>query len=304
MSQFDIVIVIHDSVGELERLLASVGRFLDPQPHVVVVDSGSSDGGADVARGFGAEVVTLPANLGFGAGCNAGLERVTSPVTALLNPDVELLDDGLQRLADSAMREEALFVPRLLNPDGSVQDSAHPRPGTMEALIPAAIPYPLLPGPVRRRYQPWRSFVPRAVGWATAACLVAQSALLRKLGPFDARAFLFYEDLDLCLRAADVGVPTMLQPSIVLRHEGGTSVQRRLAGHDLELKAQRRREVMARRGRLPLLLDDAAQAVTYGVRFAGRRLLRRGGGYARAQLRALRAARASPQQDAGPRVEP
>jgi GT2 family glycosyltransferase len=294
VSELAVVTVVHDSARELARLLASVERFLDPRPHVVVVDSGSRDGGAELARDHGAEVVELPRNLGFGAGCNAGLERVSAPVTALLNPDIELLDAGLRRLAEEAAVGDALLVPRLLNPDGSAQDSAHPRPGTLEALIPAAIPKPLLPASLRLRYEPWRSSEPREVGWAIAACLVARTDLLRRLGPFDPTAFLFYEDLDLCMRAADQGVATLLRPAVELRHEGGTSVARALPGRGLELKARRRREVMARRGRTALALDDAAETLTYAVRFAGRRLLRRGGGYEQAQLRALRAARRPP----------
>ena len=156
--------------------------------------------------------------------------------------------------------------------------------------MPAALPRPLLPGPLRRRYEPWRSERPRTVGWAIAACVVARTDLLRRAGPFDPTAFLFYEDLELCLRAADLAAPTLLRPSVALRHLGGTSVERALAGKALELGARRRREVLARRGRVPLALDDAAQAVTYGMRAAARALLGRGGAYDRAQLRALRVA--------------
>jgi N-acetylglucosaminyl-diphospho-decaprenol L-rhamnosyltransferase len=291
MSVFAVVTVIHDSAGDLERLLASVERFLRPRPRVVAADSGSRDHGPDVARKHGAEVITLGGNRGFGAGCNAALRRVGEPVTALVNPDVELLDDGLATLADEAAAAEALLAPRLLNADGSVQDSAHPLPGTLEALIPAAVPRFLLPGPLRRRYEPWRSSRPRRVGWAVAACIVARTDLLRRLGPFDPSAFLFYEDMDLCLRAADAGVPTMLRPGVALRHSGGASVEKALPGRDAEMRARRRREVMTGRGRLVLALDDAAQAVTFGTRAAGRTLLRRGGAYEREQLRALRAAR-------------
>ena len=290
MTSFALVTVMHDSAADLERLLASVERCLQPRPRIVAVDSGSSDRGADVAREHGAELVTLAGNLGFGAGCNAALERVDEPVTVLVNPDVELLDDGLARLADAAAATEALLAPRLLNADGSVQDSAHPTPGSLEALIPAAIPRFLLPRPLRRRYEPWRSTQPRAVGWAVAACIAARTDLLRRLGPFDAGAFLFYEDLDLSLRAADAGVPTVLRPDVALRHTGGASVRRALRGRDAELRARRRREVMAGRGRLRLALDDAAQVVTFATRAAGRALLRRGGAYERDQLRALRAA--------------
>lgn len=290
MTQLAIVTVIHNSAPELGRLLASVDHFVEPRPQVIVVDSGSNDRGPELARSRGAEVVALGVNRGFGAGCNTGMEHVTGPVTALVNPDVELMDDGLARLAEAARTREALLAPRLLNPDGSVQDSAHPRPGTFEALIPAAVPRFLLPARLRRRYEPWRSDIPRTVGWAIGACLVARSSLLRRLGPFDPNAFLFYEDLDLCLRAADEGVPTLLRPDVALRHEGGTSVSRALPGH-LELKARRRREVMARRGRLTLALDDAAEGLTYAVRSSGRRVLRRGGAYEAAQLRAQLAAR-------------
>jgi N-acetylglucosaminyl-diphospho-decaprenol L-rhamnosyltransferase len=291
LTSFALVTVMHDSADDVERLLASVERRLDPLPRVVAVDSGSRDRGAAVAREHGAELVELDGNRGFGAGCNAAVERVSDPVTALVNPDVELLDDGLARLADCASAVEALLAPRLLNPDGSVQDSAHPPPGTFEALIPAAVPRFLLPGPLRRRYEPWRSTHPRVVGWAVAACIVARTDLLRRLGPFDSAVFLFYEDLDLCLRAADAGVPTLLRPDVAIRHSGGASVERALSGRDAEMRARRRREVMAGRGRLPLALDDAAQAVTFGTRAAGRALLGRGGEYEREQLRALRAAR-------------
>ena len=291
MTDFALVTVVHNSAGELEDLLASVERFLEPPPRVVVVDSGSRDRGPGVARSHGAELVTLDGNLGFGAGCNAGLELVEEPVTVLINPDVELLDAELRQLVREAAGRDALLAPRLLNGDGSTQDSAHPLPGTLEAFIPAAVPRPLLPGPLRRRYEPWRSTSGCPVGWVIAACLVARTALLRRLGPFDPKAFLFYEDMDLCLRARDAGVPTLLRPEVAVRHRGGTTVTRALAGRDAELRAQRRREVMAKRGRLRLALDDGAQAVTFASRAATRTLLGRGGAYERAQLRALRTAR-------------
>jgi N-acetylglucosaminyl-diphospho-decaprenol L-rhamnosyltransferase len=290
VTEFAIVTVIHDSAPDLERLLDSVERHLHPAPPVVVVDSGSSDGGADLARGRGAHVIALDGNRGFGAGCNAGLERVEAPVTALVNPDVELLDAGLATLAAEAAGADALLAPRLLNADGSVQDSAHPPPGRLEGLVPALLPRPLLPARVRQRYEPWRSDRPRPVGWAVAACLVARTDLLRRLGPFDPEAFLFYEDMELCLRARRQGVPTLLRPDVRLRHRGGASVGPALGGGDLSMRARRRREVLAREGRVPLLLDDIAEAATYATRAAARKLAGRGELEA-ARLRALREAR-------------
>ena len=295
MSDFAVVTVTHNSEDDLRRLLDSIERELgDRRPRVVVVDAASSDRSAALAAERGAEVVALERNVGFGAGCNAGLAAVESPVTALVNPDVELLDGGLAELARRAVSGGALHVPRLLNADGSVQDSAHPPPGRADDLIPALVPRPLLPPPLRRRYEPWRSEGATVVGWAIAACLVARTDLFRALGPFDPGAFLFYEDMELCLAAARAGVPTVLQPDIALRHLGGTATRRALgAEEDLVLRASRRREVLAREGGRRLLMDDAAQAATFATRAAARTLVRRGGGYERAQLRALRAARSA-----------
>jgi len=288
---FAVVTVIHDSGAELRGLLDSIDRHLDPRPRVVVADSGSSDGGVALARSRGAEVVELAGNPGFGAGSNAGIELVREPVTALVNPDVVLLDDGLAQLARRALERDELAVPRLLNEDGSVQDSAHPVPGTLESLVPALLPRALLPAPLRRRYEPWRSETPREVGWAIAACLAARTELLRRLGPFDPAAFLFYEDMELCLRARRAAVPTVLHPDVRLRHLGGTSTERDLGERALELKARRRREALAAQGTRALVLDDAAEAATHGLRGAARRLAGRGGEVELARLRALRAAR-------------
>ncbi|HYI36331.1 MAG TPA: glycosyltransferase family 2 protein [Thermoleophilaceae bacterium] len=291
MSDWAVVTVIHQSERDLERLLSSLALLGPSQPHVVVVDSGSTDDGPGVARRHGATLVTLDGNPGFGVGCNRGLDHVGEPVTALLNPDVELLDGGLETLARDARDARRLLAPRLLNADGSVQDSAHPPPGTLEELVPALVSPRLMGARLRRRYQPWRSPTEVRCGWAIAAALVAPTALLRELGPFDESAFLFYEDMDLCLRAADAGAPTVLRPDVALRHLGGTSTGPALGDAHLELRARRRREVVGRLGRRRLALDDAAQAMTFATRAAGRRLVRRGDGRAGAQLRALRAVR-------------
>jgi len=271
---FSVVVVLHGSAVHLRRLLDSVDRHLGQRPQLIAVDTGSTDGGAELAAARGCEVVVLDGNPGFGAANNAGLERARHDVTALLNPDVQLLDAGLLDLVARARQTDALHVPRLLNLDGTVQDSAHPRPGTPRELARALLPARLAP-------QDYRTHTPRRVGWAIAAALVARTATLDRLGPFDPRAHLFYEDLDLCLRAAPA-TPTILHPDVRLLHEGGHST-----GPDrLATEARRRREVVEHRlGRNARRLDDAAQALTFA------RAALTGANRPREQLRALWVAR-------------
>jgi N-acetylglucosaminyl-diphospho-decaprenol L-rhamnosyltransferase len=292
MPPFSAVVVTHDSARELAGLLDSVERHLDPRPRVIVVDTASSDDTLAVAEGR-AEVVELGDNPGFGAASNAGVARASEDVTVLLNPDITLLDSGLQRLADRARSRRALLAPRLLNPDGSIQRSAHPLPGRAGTLLPAIVHPRLMPRPLRLRADPWRSDRARVVGWATAACLAAWIDQLRELGPFDPGQFLFYEDMDLCLRARAAGACTELHADVALQHAGAHSTGPAYGGEPYDLLAARRREVVgARLGRRALLIDDLAEGLTFATRAAARIVLRRDSSAERARLGGLLKARA------------
>jgi N-acetylglucosaminyl-diphospho-decaprenol L-rhamnosyltransferase len=288
---FTAVVVLHDSERELRRLLDSLDRHLAEPPQLVVVDSGSSDRGAELARERGAEVIERPENPGFGAASNAGVARARHEVTILLNPDCELVDGSIAALAALARRNpRALHAPRLLNPDGTVQRSAHPLPGTAGALVGAVTHPPLLPRALRDRVEPHRATSARSVGWAIAACLAAATATLRALGPFDSGVHLFAEDMELCLRARAAGIPTVLHPELRLAHAGGHATLRH--GEPFDLLARRRREAIAATlGARALALDDLAQAVTFATRAAGHALLGGDAARPRAQLAALRRAR-------------
>jgi N-acetylglucosaminyl-diphospho-decaprenol L-rhamnosyltransferase len=292
---FTVVVVLHDSEAELRVLLDSLDTHLADRPQLVVVDSGSCDGGAVLARSRGAEILMLPDNPGFGAACNAGLARARHDVTVLLNPDCELVDDSLARLAAlAAAHPGALHAPRLLNADGSVQRSVHPRPGTLGALLPALVHPPLLPPGLRERVEPHRARRARTVGWAIAACLAASNATLRRLGPFDPAVHLFAEDMQLGLRARARGIRTVLHPSLQIRHAGGHATTR--GGEPFDALARRRREAIAATlGRRALALDDLAQALTFATRTAAHTLLGGDTARPRAQLAALsRTRRAAP----------
>ncbi len=290
--RFSAVVVIHNSARHLERLIDSIEEHLSGRPELIVVDSGSADGGAAIARARGARVVELEGNPGFGAANNAGVALAASDVCVLLNPDVVLMDDGLCRLVELASASDALTVPRMLDLTGVPERSAHPVPGTIEALMPALVHPRLLPTPLRLRADPWRALRARRVGWAIAACLAARTELLRALGPFDPRSFLFYEDMDLCLRAREAGIPTELRPEVVVLHAGAHSTGPAFGGEPYELLAKRRREVVeSRLGSRARALDDGAQALTFVTRIASRRILRRDAHRESAQLRALAHAR-------------
>jgi N-acetylglucosaminyl-diphospho-decaprenol L-rhamnosyltransferase len=288
---YSLVVVLHESAAEIELLLRSVDARLGVRPQLVAVDTGHDDGGAARCAAWGAEVLERRDNPGFGAASNAGLELAAHDVTVLLNPDCELLDGSLDALAALARAHPgALHAPRLLNADGSVQDSAHPLPGTAGALLAAAVPPALAPRALRERLEPWRGTRAHTVGWAIGACLAAPTAALRALGPFDPAAHLWAEDMELCLRARAAGRRTVLHPDLRVRHTGGHAARR--AAEPFDLLARRRREVVrATRGGAALALDDAPQALTFASRAAGHALVGGDAGRPARQLAALVRAR-------------
>jgi GT2 family glycosyltransferase len=290
-AQLALVTVTHNSHRELAALLDSTERFL-PGAQVVVVDSASSDGSVAVARGREtASVVALRENVGFGRACNRGLDEVTRPVTALVNPDVELLDGSLAAIAWEAMRPDAperLLAPLVLSSDGSRQDTVHPVPGSAADLIRSVLPPRALPGPLGIPLSPWRSRRPRPVGWAVGCALVGRTETLRRLGPFDEGIFMYGEDLELGLRAGAHGVATWFWPEARVLHHQAHSSSQAFGGEPFERHARGRHEaVRRRRGPRAAVLDDAAQAVTFASRMALKAALRRPAVRERDQLRAL-----------------
>jgi GT2 family glycosyltransferase len=260
---------------------------------VIIVDCCSEDDSLDVARASASAIlIALEANIGFGAACNRGIASVATPVTALVNPDIELIDDSLLALTAEAMRRdrpERLLAPLILDPDGIPQDSVHPTPTAFVDLLRSLVPPALVPGRLGRATAPWRARAPRPVGWAVGCAVLAQTQTLRRLGAFDERFFMFGEDLELGLRAAQGGVRTWFWPQARVIHAGSHSTAAAYDGEPFELLAHARHVAVERRlGARRAALDGFAQALTFASRGAIKRAIGHSGQRERRQLEAVR----------------
>src|SRR4051812_45815990 len=82
----------------LAEFLPSVFAQTVAPARVVIVDNGSTDGSRNVARRMGAEVISLDHNRGFAAAVNHGVRATSEPLIAIVNNDVRLAPDWLERL--------------------------------------------------------------------------------------------------------------------------------------------------------------------------------------------------------------
>jgi N-acetylglucosaminyl-diphospho-decaprenol L-rhamnosyltransferase len=214
------------------------------------VDNDSDDDPAGAAGGWGGrgEFIPLSFNRGFGAANNVGVSVASHEAIVLLNPDCELVDASIERLASEAFRLRGLVGPRMLNPDGSPQPSASGPPVGPWPWLGAILPGAVLPGPLQARTEPWRLSRRTRVAWLTGACLAAPKVLLQSLGPFDERIHLYGEDMDLGLRAGLGGVDSYFSPELacVIHHQKGSSARRFETIELSRLMASNRRAVLRR----------------------------------------------------------
>ena len=95
-----VVVVTHNSVGELDALATSLSAQLEVDDEFVIVDNASLDGTAALARTLPGPLTLIEAgaNRGFAAACRLGVGATAAPLVCLINPDIVLCDGALARL--------------------------------------------------------------------------------------------------------------------------------------------------------------------------------------------------------------
>jgi GT2 family glycosyltransferase len=204
-----------------------------PATEVIVVENGSEDGsGAMVAERFpNVRLLSNARNEGFARGCNQGIAAARGEVVLLLNSDTEVRPDALARLVDflDAHPEYGAAAPRLVDAQGETIRSVQAFPtwktpffwGTpVERWLPSS--------KERRRYLmlEWDQASARDVDQPPAACLLIRRAALERVGSFDERLWLFYNDVDLSKRLAQAGFRTRYVADALVMHHVGASTSR------------------------------------------------------------------------------
>lgn len=118
----DVVLPVLDEAGALPWVLARVPRGY----RGIVVDNGSTDGSADIARAAGALVVDEPRR-GFGAACAAGLAAAEAPVVAFCDADASLDPGALPAVVAPVVAGEADLVLGARRPTTRRATPAHVR---------------------------------------------------------------------------------------------------------------------------------------------------------------------------------
>ena len=223
-----VIIVNHDGEAHLERCLRSLDGS---DAEILLVDNNSRDGSVALVRRQFPNVTIMPQerNLGYGAANNLAARHATGRGLLLLNPDAELQPGAFDALT-AALDEQpdaGLVAPRLCYPDGRRQFSWSPARGVVGEALQK----------VRNRFES-RSWahgrIARAISrmagrpWFTAACVLVRADAWRSIGGFDERFFMYFEDVDFCLRLEAAGWRLAQEPRALAYHVGGVAIGRQV----------------------------------------------------------------------------
>jgi GT2 family glycosyltransferase len=226
-----VIIVTWNAGDVLGDCLDSIGRQrIEGGYETIVVDSGSTDGTAELLRSRD-DVVTISKedNVGFSRGNNEAARAARGEVLFFLNSDTVLLDpDVLATLASVATRPDVGLVgPRLENPDGSLQPSCAGHLGVGRALLLSSGVHRLLPDRVLARAVPdrWSHDRARDTGWLMGAAVAIRADLFEEAGGF--WPTMYAEDTDLAYRLQRRGLRVRYEPSVRVMHIGNHSLAKR-----------------------------------------------------------------------------
>ena len=224
-----VAVVTFNTRNYLRACLDSV--LAEAPGEVVVVDNASTDGTQDMVRTEYRHVVKLLANTdnyGYGAAANQAIKSCRGDYVLLMNGDAMLTPGAIRALSACMDRhpEAAVVGPLLRHADGSLQQSCFPFPGTLGWFLenePMAWLLRCLPLGRQRFLCLTPPTVDCVVPWVLGAALLLRRTAFEAVGGFDESYFMYFEEVDLCLRLRAVQSQVHFTPSATVLHVRGAS---------------------------------------------------------------------------------
>lgn len=226
-----IIIVSFNTIAETRQCLTSIKEnSKNINYEIFVVDNDSKDGSADmVANEFpSVQLFRQDINKGFAGGNNPALKKAVGRYVLLLNSDALLTKNALSRSLSYMDKNLKIGVlgGKLKNPDGTTQPSARMLPSPINKILHVtglASRYSGSRWFGRADFSWWDYSKPLSVGWVVGAFFLIRKETLKEIGLLDERYFLYFEEIDFCLRVRRAGWDVVCYPEAEIIHWGGKS---------------------------------------------------------------------------------
>jgi N-acetylglucosaminyl-diphospho-decaprenol L-rhamnosyltransferase len=276
------VIIVSWNVSDLlaaclDSLKMSAGEY---RMEIIVVDSASTDDTVTrIQRDYPhVKLLAQRENVGFTRGNNIGLAAAQGRYLLLLNPDTELHGDAVAKMIAylDANSRVGIVGPHTLNTDGTTQSTRRRFPNSTMAFFESTWLQPLAPKRWLDEFyitQPPDDAVIE-VDWVQGSALMARREVYEQIGGLDTDYVMFYEELDWCKRAKDVGWRVAYLGTAQITHHGGKSTEQVGARKHIHFQESKLRYYRKYHGafitlllRIFLFLSYGWQIIREGVRW-------------------------------------
>ena len=231
------VIIVNWKVRPLvEKCLDSIiANSAGIDVEIIVVDNDSRDGTSEMVMAEYPDVrmIALPRNHGFAAANNLALKQARGKYLFFLNPDTRVTPDFLSKMLAYIKDhpEVGIVGPKILNSDRSLQLSVRRFPDLFsQILILLKLKNVLINNKFLANYL-FGDFdyeKEQSVDQIMGAAMVMRREVMDKIGRFDQKFFIWFEEVDICKRAQKAGYKVNYYPEASIIHYGGSSFEKQM----------------------------------------------------------------------------
>lgn len=230
--QLSIIIVNWNAGSQLGEAVASIAQHHHGLvASVIIVDNASTDDslaqvGVLQNLPFQFQIIRNPVNRGFGAACNQGAAQATSEYLLFLNPDTRLFEDSLSMplayLQEPKNQNVGIVGVQLIDDQNRIARSCSRFPSA-GIFVAHALGINCLPGlwHLSQAMTEWEHTNTRQVDQVIGAFFLMRHSIFVSLGGFDERFFVYFEEVDLSLRAKRQGWRSVYLAQARAYHKGG-----------------------------------------------------------------------------------
>lgn len=205
-----VIITYKEDLAVLRACFVSVAASEPVDAEVFVVDNG----GREETRLLLAEVlpnatyITNPDNRGFAAAVNQGMRKATGEYVLLLNPDTVLPPTTLETVTAHMDADADVGIGSCIirYPDGTLQESIRRFPTLVDQLV-VMLKLPHIFPRLINRYmmRDVDQTATQDVDSIMGAFMMIRRSVIEKIGYFDERYFIWFEEVDYCKMARNAG---------------------------------------------------------------------------------------------------
>lgn len=217
------IVTFHTSHKDLARLIdCAMNSEVET---LFIIDNSSNDELREFVAGNERIHYIYSVNLGYGSGHNVAIKKAIAmgaDYHAVLNPDIYWKGDVIGELAKymDANPDVGQVMPKIVYPDGSTQYLCKLLPTPMDLIGRRFIPVKSYQERHDYNYElHWTGYDKIMEVPSLSGCFMfLRCSVLKRVGGFDERYFMYAEDLDLCRRISEVS-RTMFYPKVSVVHE-------------------------------------------------------------------------------------